>query len=68
MGMKKSRSPLIMADAAYEILTSDSKKTTDQFFFDDEVLLSVYGQDFNLDQYRMVKEAKDTDLLTDFMV
>ena len=66
--MKKSRSPLIMADAAYEILTSDSKKTTDQFFFDDEVLLSVYGQDFNLDQYRMVKEAKDTDLLTDFMV
>jgi hypothetical protein len=32
------------------------------------VLLSVHGQDFNLDQYRMVKEAKDTDLLTDFMV
>ena len=66
--MKKSRSPQIMADAAYEILTSDSKKTTDQFFIDDEVLLSVYGQEYDLDQYRMVKTAKDTDLLTDFMM
>jgi citronellol/citronellal dehydrogenase len=41
--MRQSRTPEIMADSAYEILCSDSKKTTDQFFIDDEVLLSVHG-------------------------
>jgi citronellol/citronellal dehydrogenase len=38
--MAKARKPEIMGDAAYEILTSDSKTTTDNFFIDDEVLLS----------------------------
>ena len=66
--MRKSRSPEIMADAAYEIITSDGKKTTDQFFFDDEVLLSVFGQGLDLGKYRMVKDGKETDLLSDFIV
>ena len=38
--MARTRKPEIMADAAYEILTSDSKLTTDNFFIDDEVLQS----------------------------
>lgn len=66
--MRKSRSPEIMGDAAYEIITSDGKKTTDQYFFDDEVLLSVYGQGLDLSKYRMVKDGKETDLVSDFIV
>jgi hypothetical protein len=56
-----------MGDAAYEILTSDAKKTTDQFFFDDEVLLSAYGQGLDIGKYRMIKDGKETDLVTDFI-
>jgi len=44
------RSPQILADAAYLILTADARTTTGQFFIDDEVLqrhgitdLSAYG-------------------------
>ena len=36
-----SRTVDIMADSAYIILTSNSKKTNDQFFMDDEVLAGV---------------------------
>lgn len=39
--MNGSRTPEIMADSAYVILTSNSQKTTDQFFIDDHVLASV---------------------------
>ncbi|MBY0589168.1 NAD(P)-dependent oxidoreductase [bacterium] len=35
---RQSRKPEIMADAAHYIFTSDSKKTTGNFFIDDEVL------------------------------
>lgn len=38
--MAKSRTPGIMADSAHVILTSDSKLTTDNFFLDDEVMIS----------------------------
>ena len=38
--MKGSRTPAIMADSAHVILTSCSKSTTDNFFMDDEVLIS----------------------------
>lgn len=65
--MRKSRTPDIMGDAAYEIVTSDSRKTNDQSFFDDEVLLSVYGQGLDLSKYRIVKDAKETELVTDFI-
>jgi citronellol/citronellal dehydrogenase len=39
-GMKASRKPEIMGDAAHTILTSQSRLTTDNFFIDDEVLIS----------------------------
>jgi len=45
--MGESRSPQIMADAAYEIFTSKSTKTTDNFFLDDEVLASVGVSDLS---------------------
>lgn len=55
----RSRSPQIMADAAYEILTRDPGECTGNFFIDDEVLaeagitdLSPYGppaEDLELD-------------------
>lgn len=42
-----SRKPAIMSDAAYEILTSDSRKTTGNFFIDEEVLKAHGVTDFN---------------------
>ncbi len=49
-GMARSRSPEIMADAAWEILTRDPRRCTGNFFIDDDVLaeagitdLSPYG-------------------------
>ena len=36
--MRMSRKPDIMADAAYLMLTRDSRKETGQFLIDDEVL------------------------------
>lgn len=65
--MRKSRTPDIMGDAAYEIITSVSRSTTDQCFFDDEVLLSVYGQELDIGKYRCMKDGKETDLVTDFI-
>ncbi len=64
--MKKSRTPAIMADAAYAIFNRDAAATTGNFFIDDEVLaeagitdLSPYqdgdGADLQLDIF--VKEA-----------
>ncbi|TNV76707.1 hypothetical protein FGO68_gene7501 [Halteria grandinella] len=66
--MQKSRSPLIMSDAAFEIITGESKTTTGNFFIDDEVLLSVHGQQFDMGQYRLVKGAKETDLYPDIIM
>ena len=40
-----------MADAAYIVLTSDCKKTTGNFFIDDEILVSVGINKF--DKYRI---------------
>ena len=45
--MSGSRTPEIMADAAHVILTSNSEKTTDQFFIDDHVLVSTGVTDFS---------------------
>jgi len=42
-----SRKPSIMADAAYEILTSDSRSTTGNFFIDEELLRSRGKSDFS---------------------
>lgn len=57
-----------MSDAAYEILTGESKTTTGNFFIDDEVLLSVHGEKFDLGQYKLVKGAKETDLYPDIIM
>src|SRR6201999_1424812 len=60
--MKRARTPEIMADAAYAILTSDSRATTGNFFIDDEVLLE---RGVDLAQYSSAPEA---DLQIDIFV
>jgi citronellol/citronellal dehydrogenase len=64
--MKLSRKVEIMGDAAYVILTSDSRKTTGQFFIDDEVMKSSGVNDLSI--YSMAKGAKDDELAPDFFV
>jgi len=54
-----------MADAAYAILTSDSRKTNDQFFMDDEVLAAIGVKD--LQKYKLDPNVKDHELIIDFM-
>ncbi len=44
--MEMSRKPSIMADAAYSILNRESRKTTGQFFIDEEVLREEGVADF----------------------
>jgi citronellol/citronellal dehydrogenase len=58
--MRRSRTPAIMADAAYEILTRDSAEFTGNFCIDDEVLAGV-----DLDRYKVSPEA---DLQVDIFV
>ncbi|MBG15902.1 MAG: short chain dehydrogenase [Crocinitomicaceae bacterium] len=45
--VQASRKPEIMADAAFSILTRDSKKCTGNFFIDEEVLIEDGITDFN---------------------
>jgi citronellol/citronellal dehydrogenase len=61
-----SRIPEIMGDSAYYILTSDSKKTTDQFFIDDEVMVS--NGVYDLSKYKVNPNLPDHKLMTDFMI
>ena len=58
-----SRTPEIMADAAYAILTRPSRECTGNFFVDDDVLRSVGVTD--LSKYQTVPGA---DLIPDFFV
>lgn len=58
-----SRKPAIVADAAYAILTRDSKKTTGQFFIDEAVLQSEGIKDF--EQYAL---NPGTPLVSDLFV
>lgn len=60
-----SRTPDIMADSAYVVLTSSAKTTTDNFFMDDEVLAAVGVTD--LQKYKVNQSVKDSDLMIDFM-
>lgn len=46
-----SRKPIIVADAAYEIVTSDSRAVTGNFFIDEEILRQRGVKDFR--QYAM---------------
>jgi citronellol/citronellal dehydrogenase len=63
--MNASRTPAIMADSAYIILTSDSQKTNDNFFMDDVVLASEGVLD--LTKYRCNPDLREDQLFTDFM-
>jgi len=45
--LNASRKPSIMADAAYEILIRDSRKTTGNFFIDEDLLKESGIKDFN---------------------
>ncbi|HEU4486798.1 MAG TPA: NAD(P)-dependent oxidoreductase [Povalibacter sp.] len=58
------RKPDIMADAAHAILTRDARKTSGNFFIDDEVLKEAGVTDF--DQYAMTPGNRN--LLPDFFV
>lgn len=64
--MKISRTPEILADAAYYIFSRDYKTCTGNFFVDDEVLASEGVTD--LSAYAAVPGTKDTDLGPDFFV
>jgi citronellol/citronellal dehydrogenase len=60
----KCRTPEILADAAYLIVTSNARQTTGNFFIDDE-LLARHGIT-NLEQYSVVPGTKD--FIPDFFV
>jgi len=55
--VRTSRTDKIMADSAYIILTADSRKTTGNFFIDDEVLRKHGVTNFN--QYKVDPSVKD---------
>jgi citronellol/citronellal dehydrogenase len=60
----KCRTPQILADAAYLILTSDAKAVTGNFFIDDALLASAGITDF--ERYSVTPGTKD--LIPDFFV
>jgi citronellol/citronellal dehydrogenase len=65
--MAGSRTPGIMADSAYVILTANSRKTNDNFFLDDEVLISTGETIDTLSKYMPKGETILSKLGPDFM-
>ncbi len=63
-GLRRSRSPNVMADAAWHIVTRNSRECTGNFFLDDQVLTEI-GQD--LAPYRQDGMTED-ELMPDFFV
>jgi len=63
--VQRSRTPEIMADAAWAILTRESKKCTGNFFVDEEVLTSEGVKNF--DKYLVNPKYKDS-LVLDFFL
>ncbi len=61
---KHSRTPAIMADAAYEILTKPSREVTGSFFIDDDVLEDAGVTDFSV----YLNGGREEDLALDFWV
>lgn len=59
-----SRTPAIMADAAYEILTRPSRDCTGNFFIDDDVLEEAGVTDFSV----YLNGGKEEELALDFWV
>lgn len=64
--MKISRTPEILADAAYYIFSRDCKTCTGNFFVDDEVMASEGIAD--LSAYAAIPGTKDSELGPDFFV
>jgi citronellol/citronellal dehydrogenase len=64
--MNKSRTPEIMADSAYLILTSPSKQCTGQFFIDEHVLRAAGVKD--LDKYACTPGTHEDAFAPDFFV
>jgi len=64
--MSKSRTPEIMADAAYVILTKPSREFTGNFCIDDETLRAAGVAD--LGKYASIPGTPDSALLPDFFV
>jgi citronellol/citronellal dehydrogenase len=64
VNLAKCRTPEILADAAYLILTSDAKTTTGNFFIDDALLAQHGVTDF--EPYSVTPGTKD--LIPDFFV
>jgi len=64
--VRMSRTPEIVADAAYAILNRSSRSCTGNFFIDEEVLREEGVTDFS--QYKVDPECKDEDLYPDFFV
>jgi citronellol/citronellal dehydrogenase len=62
---RKTRSPQIMADAAYWILTQPSRTLTGRFFVDDEVLRHAGVTDFS--KYRN-PDVAEAELMPDFFL
>lgn len=62
--VKASRTPLIMADAAYEILTKDSQLFTGNFVIDEQILRESGVTDFS--KYREDPSTPDDELFLDF--
>ncbi|MEN8234525.1 MAG: NAD(P)-dependent oxidoreductase [Actinomycetota bacterium] len=61
--MRRTRSPEIMADAAYEIFNRPSREATGNFYLDDEVLAEAGMPDFS-----PYSDAPDADLMPDFFL
>ncbi len=59
--MTGTRTPEIVADAAYAILTLPARQWTGRFFYDDEVLLAAGVRDF-----AAYDTAPGAELITDF--
>jgi citronellol/citronellal dehydrogenase len=62
--LARCRTPQILADAAYLVLTSDARSTTGNFFIDD-ALLAQHGVT-DLDRYSVTPGTRD--FIPDFFV
>lgn len=64
--VSKGRTAQIMGDAAYEILTRDSRAINGRFFVDEDLLRMCGVKDFS--QYAVSKGMPDSQLLPDFFL
>ncbi len=62
----RSRTPAIMADAAYEIFTRSSRDCTGNFFIDEDLLRSAGVSDFS--GYAVTPGMADSELQADFFI